>query len=84
MKLAYVRVVSIESRGQDRYGRIIARVRLPSGKLLSRELVGAGVCWWFRRYAPKDENLERLEAKVREEKRGLWANPPQISRLLLL
>jgi len=56
-RLAYGRIVRVESRGKGRYGRTIGRVTLHSGKLLSQELVGAGACWWYRRYAPKDETL---------------------------
>ena len=68
-------VTFIESRGKGRYGRTIVRVTLPSGKLLSQELVGAGACWWYKQYVPKDETLKKLEAEAQEAKRGLWANP---------
>jgi endonuclease YncB( thermonuclease family) len=77
-RLSYGRVVLIESRGKGRYGRTIGRVTLPSGKRLSRELVGAGACWWYRRYAPKDEALKKLEGAARSAKRGLWANPKPV------
>jgi endonuclease YncB( thermonuclease family) len=77
-RLAYGRVVLIESRGKGRYGRIIGKVTLPSGKLLSEQLVGTGACWWYRRYFPKGETLKRLEADARKAKRGLWANPKPV------
>ena len=45
-----------------------------SAKLTIRHpQVKAGACWWYRRYAPKSETLNRLEAEAREAKRGLWA-----------
>ena len=71
-QLAYGRVLLIESKGIDRYKRVIGRVYLLSGKTLSRELVKAGKCWWYKRYAPDDETLAKLEGEARAEKRGLW------------
>ena len=35
----------------------------------------AGFAWWFRKYAPKDTELEALESEARAAKRGLWADP---------
>ena len=48
-RLAYGRMVFVENHGKDRYGRIIGSMTLPTGNLLSRELVGADACWWYRR-----------------------------------
>lgn len=36
-------------------------------------LVKADMAWWFRKYAPNDTTLEKLENEAREMKRGLWA-----------
>ncbi len=60
--------------GLDRYGRTIADVILPDGRVLNRELVRAGFAWWYRRYAPEDETLEQLECEARGARRGLWAD----------
>ena len=48
---------------------------LPDGKKLNREIVKAGFAWWFRKYAPKDRELEALESEARAAKSGLWADP---------
>lgn len=40
----------------------------------ARELVRAGLAWWYRHYAPRDRELERLEAQARAARRGLWAD----------
>ena len=77
-RLSNGRVVLIESHGKGRYGRTIGDVILPGGKNLNHALVKAGACWWYRRYAPKDETLKRLEAEARKAKRGLWANPKPV------
>jgi endonuclease YncB( thermonuclease family) len=31
--------------------------------------------WWFRKYAPRDEELMLAEQAARNTKRGLWADP---------
>ena len=72
---AYQARVTIQVITWDRYNRAIARVILPSGQNLAHELVRAGMAWWYRRYAPQDHVLARLEAEARKEKRGLWRQP---------
>ena len=50
-------------------------MNLPDGRNLNREIVKAGFAWWFRKYAPKDKELEALESEARAAKCGLWADP---------
>ena len=73
--LAFGQTVTARVVDVDRYGRLVCRVALPDGKDLSAELVRAGLAWWYRHYAPDDEELAKLEAESREAKRGLWADP---------
>jgi micrococcal nuclease len=40
---------------------------------LNHELVRAGLAWWYRRYAPADVTLARMEAEARGAGRGLWS-----------
>jgi endonuclease YncB( thermonuclease family) len=49
-------------------------VILPDGINVNYELVKDG-WWWYRKYAPGDTVLERLEQDAREAKKGLWADP---------
>jgi endonuclease YncB( thermonuclease family) len=72
-ELAFGKTVTVRPTSTDRYGRTVAEVVLPDGRSLNRELVRAGMAWWFREYAPNDRELERLESEAREAKRGLWA-----------
>lgn len=65
--------VTIITHDTDRYGRIVADVLLNDGRSLARELVHAGLAWWFRRYAPLDAVLQNLEHSAREARRGLWS-----------
>ncbi len=47
---------------------------LPDGNV-NQKLVEQGWCWWYRKYAPRDTTLKRLEAGAREGRKGLWADP---------
>jgi micrococcal nuclease len=71
-------VVTVKVRDKDRYGRTVADVILPDGRNLNHKLVKAGYAWWFRKYAPHDRELERLEKEARDAKRGLWSDPRAI------
>jgi micrococcal nuclease len=73
--LAFGKVVTVHSRRNDRYGRTVADVVLPDGRTLNHELVRRGLAWWFRKYAPKDASLARLEAEARAARVGLWSQP---------
>jgi hypothetical protein len=35
-------------------------------------------CWWDRKYAPLDTELEKLEKEARDAKKGLWVDPAPI------
>ena len=72
-RLTYEKEVTATVFEEDRYGRSIADVMLPDGRVLNHELVKADMCWWYRKYAPENEALEQLEQEAREAKRGLWA-----------
>jgi endonuclease YncB( thermonuclease family) len=54
---------------------LVGEVILPDGRSLNRKLVKAGMAWWYKRYAPNDTALERLEGEARAAKRGLWSDP---------
>jgi micrococcal nuclease len=72
-EMAFGKEVTIRPTDTDRYGRTVAEVILPDGKSLNHELVGQGMAWWFRQYAPRDKELQRLETEAKAAKRGLWA-----------
>ena len=63
----------------DRFGRTVAEVTLQDGRSLSHELVKAGACWWFRKYAPNDVELKHLEIEARKQRLGLWATESPVS-----
>jgi len=44
-------VLTVRVKDRDRYGRVVADVILPDGRILNHKLVRAGFAWWFRRFA---------------------------------
>lgn len=76
--LAFSQQVTVHAIGKDRFERTLATVVLPGGKNLNRELVKNGWCWWFRKYAPSDTELEALEQSARIAKKGLWVDPAPV------
>jgi endonuclease YncB( thermonuclease family) len=67
--------VILQTHGQDKYRRTLADVFLLDGTNVNHELVKGGWCWWYRKYASGDTELEKLEKDAREAKKGLWADP---------
>lgn len=76
--LVFGREVKVVVRDVDRYGRTVAEVVLADGRILNRELVKAGLAWWYKRYAPDAHELGILEAEARAAGRGLWADKAPI------
>lgn len=72
-ELVFDQVVRVVPRDTDNYGRTVADVFLADGRSLNHELVRSGFAWWYRKYAPNDGTLARLETEARAATRGLWA-----------
>jgi len=71
-ELVFGKEVTVMPHGLDKYKRTIGDVKLLDGRMLNQELVREGMCWWYRKYAPTDTTLEKLEVGARAAKRGLW------------
>jgi len=69
------KTVTVEVKDTDHYGRTVGQVIAPDGRSLNRELVRAGLAWWYQRYAKHDDELARLEVAARRAGLGLWADP---------
>ena len=77
-ELVFGKEVTIQTHGKDKYKRTLADVILPDGTNVNHELVQNGWCWWYRKYAPGDLVLERLESEAREARKGLWVDPQPV------
>ncbi len=71
-------IVTVRAKGRDRYGRTVAEIALPDGRILNRELVANGFAWHYKRYSSYLD-LARLEATARAQKRGLWVDAHPIA-----
>jgi len=76
--LVFGKEVMLQAHGHDKYERTIADVFLPDGTNVNHELVKNGWCWWYRKYAPDNTELSRLEQDARDAKKGLWADPEPV------
>lgn len=74
----FSRQVKVISLGQDRYGRTIGEVILPSGENLSDLLLSNGYAWWYQKYST-DEHRHDLEENARRLKLGLWTDQQAIA-----
>jgi endonuclease YncB( thermonuclease family) len=72
-EMVFGKVVRVEVKDFDRYGRTVEDEILPNGRVLNRELVAAGLAWWYRQYS-QDATLGQLEVDARAARRGLWAD----------
>ena len=77
-KLAFGKEVTVQIFGHDKYGRTLGDVRLPDGAVLNRELVTAGLAWWYEKYS-NDVALRDLQEEARRAKRGLWIYPDPVA-----
>jgi len=72
--LAFGKIVSVEVVDRDRYGRSVGIVTLPDGTIVNHALLKAGLAWWYRKYAPNDKTLAKLEATAKKSRIGLWSD----------
>lgn len=70
-----------ESERLDRYGRTLAYVFLPDGRLLNAEIIRAGYGYAYTRKSySRTEEFRRLERESREAGKGLWAEEEPMER----
>ena len=73
-ELAFMQEVRVTPINRDQYGRTVALVHLPDGRLLNEELVRGGHAWVYRAYCkePWCPSWIRLEQQARARQSGLW------------
>lgn len=78
-KMVYGRIVEIDHIDTDRYGRIVALVRV-NGTFVNAALVQEGLAWVYNYYCtlPFCEEWFVLQIKAKDAKLGLWADPNPI------
>lgn len=77
-RLVFGKVVNVEVKQEDRYGRTVGLV-VVDGVRVNVEMVRRGFAWWYRDYAKKDVALAKAEAEAKNAKRGLWADKAPVA-----
>ena len=81
-ELVHGKAVAVEGRGEDQYGRLLARVRV-DGVEVNETLVKNGLAWHYQR-GEIDPALAAAERAARASRVGLWADknpvPPWLWR----
>ena len=66
-------IMNETSKPRDKYGRLLAYIKLPDGRILNEELISNGFAYADTRFKHPDyEKYIELEDMARKEKRGLW------------
>ena len=76
--VALYQVVEVEEKDRDRYGRVVAVIRLPSSESLQELLLKSGFAWVWPQYCRNCQNWEKLQTEAQKNGCGLWANPDPI------
>ena len=72
-ELVFDKDVKVLVKDIDRYGRTVAEIILPDGRSLNRELISAGLAWWYQRYS-SEQSLGQLQSQAKSAKLGLWSS----------
>jgi len=75
--LAFGRMVVVEVREIDRYGRSVARVTA-DGTDIGLEMVRGGFAWHYARYLD-DARYGAAQREARAARRGLWQDPAPVA-----
>ena len=61
-KLTFGQDVTVKTFGHDKYRRTVGDVILPDGRIRNRELMKAGLAWWYEKYS-KDRTMRPFRNK---------------------
>lgn len=75
---AFGKTVKVEVKDKDRYGRLVAIVKLPDGRILNEELLKNGLAWHYKHY-DQSEKYTVLEHQAKRDKLGVWSMPNPIA-----
>lgn len=72
------RVVTIEVKSNDKYGRKVAKVKTETINDVGLEMLRAGYAWHYSHFDKTKAYIE-AEREAREHKRGLWADKKPVN-----
>jgi len=68
----FSKVIHVESKGKDKYGRTLGVVVLPDRSQLNLLLLENGLAWHYKAF-DKSKKYADAELKAQQQKHGLWA-----------
>jgi len=71
--LCFGKIVRLDVKEKDRYGRKVAFSYLDDGTELSHEMIKVGLAWHYKKYN-NDPDLASLEMQARDSRRGIWVD----------
>ncbi len=73
--LVFLKEVEIDVMDTDRYGRLVAVVYLPDGRILNEEVIRNGHGWVYRDFCKESycRDWIAVEQQAKNERIGLWA-----------
>ncbi|MEB3151592.1 MAG: thermonuclease family protein [Sphaerospermopsis sp.] len=74
--------VEITQTDKDRYGRIVAEIRLRDGTFVQEVLVQEGLALVYRPYlnkCPSKDIIQQAETQAKQKKRGVWRDDKFVS-----
>lgn len=70
-KLVSGKILEIEEKNRDRYGRTVAVVYV-DGKNVNEEMVKNGNAWWYQEYDKNDTRMQAYQENAKKNKLGLF------------
>ncbi|MDH7460105.1 thermonuclease family protein [Chitinophagaceae bacterium 26-R-25] len=68
----FSKIIHVESKGKDKYGRTLGIVVLPGGSQLNLLLLENGLAWHYKAF-DKSRKYADAELIAQQQKHGLWA-----------
>ncbi len=73
--------VSLEIKDRDKYGRLVALVKMEDGRYANEELIRAGYAWVYRYFCkdPVCETWKGHEKNAKTKRLGLWRDKSPVA-----
>ena len=75
--MVYGKIVKVEEKDNDRYGRIVGIVYVDAENL-NLSLLCNGFAWYYKAYAKNEKSFAAAESKAKAAKSGLWSKSDPI------
>lgn len=76
--LIYGKIIRVERKDMDRYGRLVARVYV-GDTYVNLEMLRRGAAWHYARHAPHEHDLKEAFRNARITGIGLWGLPDPLA-----